>query len=365
LRGERADRYFRAGISTDHECVSLEEALDKLNVPGVNILIREGSAARNYAALQPLITSHCDRVMLCSDDKHPDELEQGHINQVAARAIADGHELFNVLTTACVNPVKHYAMNVGLLRVGDPADMIEVASLREFRPLRTWIDGQVVADGGKSLIDAPKADAPNQFRATRKAAGDFAIRARGKHVHVIEAMDGQLITRKLVMDARIEHGTAVADVSRDVLKIAVVNRYADAPPALAFIKGFGMTRGAIASSVAHDSHNMLAVGADDQSIARAVNALVDSRGGLAVVDGDQVDVLPLPVAGLMSNDDGRTVARDYARISALAKGLGSTLAAPFMTLSFMALLVIPALKLSDKGLFDGEKFEFVPLFPKD
>jgi adenine deaminase len=174
-----------------------------------------------------------------------------------------------------------------------------------------------------------------------------------------------LITRKLVMDARIEHGTAVADVSRDVLKIAVVNRYADAPPALAFIKGFGMTRGAIASSVAHDSHNMLAVGADDQSIARAVNALVDSRGGLAVVDGDQVDVLPLPVAGLMSNDDGRTVARDYARISALAKGLGSTLVAPFMTLSFMALLVIPALKLSDKGLFDGEKFEFVPLFPKD
>ncbi len=364
LRGERAARYFAAGISTDHECVSLEEALDKLRNPEVKILIREGSAARNFEALHRLISSHPGRVMLCSDDKHPDELERGHINVLAARAIEGwGHELFNVLNVACVNPVRHYSMNVGMLRVGEPADFIEVGDLREFGCVRTWIGGELVAERGKARMDPPRAGTPNQFLATKKGAGDFSIVARGKRVRVIEAFDGQLITRKLVEEAKIVGGHAVADVSRDILKIAVVNRYAEARVAAGFIRGFGLSRGAIASSVAHDSHNIVAVGVDDESMAAAVNALVDARGGLAVVDGERVEVLPLPVAGLMSNEDGRTVAREYAKISAAGKGLGSLLAAPFMTLSFMALLVIPAaLKMSDLGVFDGERFEIVDLF---
>jgi adenine deaminase len=362
LRGERAARYFGAGISTDHECVSLEEALDKLRNPDVKILIREGSAARNFEALHGLISSHPGRVMLCSDDKHPDELERGHINTLAARAIGLGHELFDVLTVACVNPVRHYSMNVGMLRVGEPADFIEVGDLREFGCVRTWIGGELVAERGKARIDAPRAGTPNRFCATKKAAGDFAVTARGKNVRVIEAFDGQLITRKLVEEAKIVGGNAVADVSRDILKIAVVNRYAEARVATGFIRGFGLSRGAIASSVAHDSHNIVAVGVDDESIAAAVNALVDARGGLAVVDGERVEVLALPVAGLMSNEDGRVVAREYAKISAAGKGLGSLLAAPFMTLSFMALLVIPSLKISDKGVFDGERFELVEVF---
>jgi adenine deaminase len=360
LRGEDARRYAAAGPSTDHECVSLDEALEKI-AAGMMILIREGSAARNFAALHPLLRLAPEKCMFCTDDLHPDNLLHGHIDRLAARAFAEGHDLFAVLRAATLNPVRHYGLPVGLLQPGDPADFIVVDDLRDFRVRQTYIDGALVADGGRSLIERVSVPALNRWGATAKTVEQFHVPARAGLVRVIEALDGQLVTNELHLPTREECGGLVADVATDVLKIAVVNRYADAPPAVGFIRGFGLKRGAIASSVAHDSHNVVAVGTNDTDLRAAVNALIEVKGGLSVADGSRIDVLPLEVAGLMSRD-GDAVAAGYAFLTRVARDLGSPLRAPFMTLAFMALLVIPALKLSDRGLFDGRAFRFVPLY---
>lgn len=364
LKGDAARRYARAGISTDHECTSLEEARDKI-AAGMHILIREGSAARDFDTLHQLISSHTDRVMLCSDDKHPDDLAAGHIDRLAARAVAAGHAPLDVLRCACLNPVLHYGLPVGLLRVGDPMDAAEVADLRDFRPLRTWVAGHLVAEAGRSLMARVPVTPVNRFQARRITPADLALRAGPDRIRVMDALDGQLFTPEALVAPRVaeEHGARlmVPDPARDLLTLLVLNRYQEAPPAVAFVQGFGLGHGAIASSVAHDSHNIVAVGADAESLCRAVNALVDNRGGIAVDDGSRVEVLPLPVAGLMSAGDGDEVAARYAAMTAKARALGSPLRSPFMTLSFMALLVIPELKLSDKGLFDGRSFRFTQL----
>jgi adenine deaminase len=359
LRGDDARRYAAAGPSTDHECVALDEALDKIQA-GMKVLIREGSAARNFAALHPLLDTHPDACMFCTDDLHPDSLLHGHIDRIVARAVAAGHDLMAVLRAATRNPVRHYGLPVGLLRVGDPADFIVVKDLHDFRVRQTYIDGRLVAEDGQSRLERVPAPPLNRFGATAKRPEDFFVPARGRLVRVIEAFDGQLLTRERHLPAREEGGGLVSDVGHDVLKIAVVNRYADAPPAVGFIRGFGLKCGAIASSVAHDSHNVVAVGASDADLCRAVNEVIAARGGLAVADAGRADVLELEVAGLMSGD-GDAVAAGYAKLDLLARELGSPLAAPFMTLSFMALLVMPELKLSDRGLFDGRAFRFVPL----
>ncbi len=364
LRGEQAKAYIDAGISTDHECFTSEEALDKL-AHGMKILVREGSAARNFNALVDLLKDHAQHMMFCSDDKHPDSLEEGHINQLCARAVAKGVDVFDVLLAACINPVLHYKLDVGLLREGDPADFIIVEDLEAFQVKAVYINGQLVAENGKSLIKRVAGiEAVNRFDCQLKKPEEMALQVNGKTegnitVDVIEALDGELITKKLSADLRIIEGSVQTDLENDILKIVVVNRYMDAPVAKAFIKNFGFSRGAIASSVAHDSHNIVAVGADDASISRAVNLVIEARGGVSLVDGDKEMLLALPVAGLMSTDDGYDVARQYKAIDEAAKELGSSLSAPFMTLSFMALLVIPHLKLSDKGLFDGDRFELV------
>jgi adenine deaminase len=363
LMGQDAARYAAAGIETDHECFTYEEALGKIRL-GMKILIREGSAAKNFDALRPLLRDHAGMCMLCSDDKHPDDLVAGHIDRLAARAVAAGVPAWDVLAAACVNPVHHYRLPVGLLQPGDPADLIEVEDLKDFHVKRTWIGGRLVAENAKTLFDTARATPVNAFRCSPKKAEDFRIPARGPQVRVIEALDGQIVTREAHMPAATSGGFATADPSRDLLKIAVVNRYADAAPAVAFIRGFGLKSGALASTVAHDCHNIVAVGADDASLARAVNALVEARGGVAFAKGDRASVLPLPIAGLMSPDSGETVAAAYSKIDRETKDAGVTLKAPFMTLSFMALLVIPQLKLSDKGLFDGQAFRFVDLFPE-
>jgi len=357
LRGDDARRYAAAGIETDHECVTLDEALDKI-AAGMMILIREGSAAKNFEALAPLLKTHPDRVMLCTDDLHPDALVAGHIDRLVARAVAGGADLFDVLTAACVRPADHYGLGVGRLHVGEPADFIVVDDLDDFRVRTAYLAGDVVAEDGVGRL--PRYDCPvlNRFHAEPVAATDFRVPAGSVHNRVIGARDGQLVTDDLVRPAMVRDGLVVADPAADVLKIAVVNRYRPAPPAVAFIHGFGLRHGAIASSVAHDSHNVVAVGVTDDDLARAVNAVVARRGGLAVAAGDAVDSLPLEVAGLMSRA-GDAVAAGYARLDAAAKSLGSGLSAPFMTLSFMALLVIPALKLSDQGLFDGRTFRLV------
>lgn len=358
LRGAQALRYAQAGISTDHECFTADEALDKL-AAGMKILIREGSAAKNFEALIGLLPDYPDQIMFCSDDKHPDSLALGHINELVRRAVAKGYGVFDALRAACVNPVEHYNLEVGLLRVGDAADFIVVDNLLDFKVLQTYIGGELVAENGKSLIPPVESETVNRFSASLKSPGEFAVPDSGRDLQVIEAIDGQLITRKIVCLPKVKADFVVADTERDLLKITVVNRYADAPPAVAFIKNFGFRHGAIASSVAHDSHNIIAVGTDDESICRAINLVIGVKGGLSAVAENEEMLLPLPIAGLMTDADGYEVAAQYTQLDEMAKRMGSRLQSPFMTLSFMALLVIPSLKLSDKGLFDGDAFQLV------
>lgn len=360
LRGEEARRYAEAGIGTDHECFSLEEARDKI-AAGMSILIREGSAARNFDALHPLISEYPGRVMFCSDDKHPDDLFLGHMDRLAARAAALGHDPFDVLRCACLNPVRHYRLPLGQLRPGDSMDALLVQDLREFRPLTAWLRGRRVMEAGNVLLPHHQAHAVNRFNANPLDPAGLRVRAEGGRLRVIEALDGELITHESWAEPKVEAGFILPDPVRDLLQLCVINRYQPAPPALGFIRGFGLKRGALASSVAHDSHNLIAVGTDPESLAAALNALISAQGGIAVADGTQVELLPLPIAGLMSDREGPWVAERYAGLDRQAKALGSPLRAPFMTLSFMALLVIPELKLSDKGLFDGRSFSFTAL----
>ena len=366
LMGDDAQRYIEAGITTDHECFTYEEGLDKAR-RGMQILIREGSAARNFDTLIPLLDAFPKQVMFCSDDKHPDTLAMGHIDQLVRRALAQGQSLWNVLRAACLNPVLHYRLPVGLLREGDPADFIVVDSLTDFHIQRTVINGKTVAEHGLSAIPDLRSEHVNQFGCSPITPDQLAILAEPgtTQIRVIEALDGQLVTNELRVDAPIVDNRIVPDPTQDVLKLVVVNRYKDAPPSVGFIKNFGLTQGAIASSVGHDSHNITAVGCDDDSICRAINLVIGARGGLSAVSGNDPDddhLLALPVAGLMTDTDGYAVAARYAALDTYAKQeLGSTLSAPFMTLSFMALLVIPSLKLSDLALFDGNRFSFTPL----
>jgi adenine deaminase len=361
LRGDQAKAYIQAGIFTDHECFELDEALDKIQY-GMNIAIREGSAAKNFEALWPLLNDYEDMIMFCSDDKHPDNLVEGHLNELVARAIAKGVDMFKVLKAACINPVKHYQLDVGLLRVGDPADFIVLENLSIWKPVATYISGQKVAENGRTNIQRVSNKVINQFYGKKWREGDFQIKAQSVNIHVIEALDGQLITHDLLLPTPEKDGFAVSDTERDILKFAVINRYSDASPAIAFIRNMGLKRGAIASTVGHDSHNILVIGVDDHSMAEAVNLVTEAKGGVSAFDGAKGKLLPLPVAGLMSTEDGYEVATAYSEIDRMAKEMGSTLQSPYMTLSFMALLVIPNLKLSDLGLFDGQQFKFKSLF---
>ena len=363
LRGEGVEQYAGAGIETDHECFELAEAQEKLEA-GMKIAIREGSAAKNFDALIPLMDEAPERLMFCSDDKHPDSLVDGHIDALVRRALDRGYDRYDVLHAACVHPVEHYNLDVGLLREGDPADFIVVDDPDAPHVQRTYVAGELVAEGGEPLIPRTSSNVVNHFEASPVQADEFEVEAKSDEMRVITAVDNQLMTGEAIVETPMDDdGRAVADPERDVLKLAVVNRYEDADPAVAFIQGFGLDAGALASSVAHDSHNVLAVGTSDAALARAVNAVIEERGGISAVDGDDTRVLPLPIAGLISDRPYDEVARRYTTLSRFVQDeLGSPMDAPFMTLSFMALLVIPQLKLSDQGLFDGDSFSFVDRF---
>jgi adenine deaminase len=361
LTGEMLKKYVAAGITTDHECFTLEEAREKLRL-GMKVQIREGSAAKNFDTLFPLIHESPAMVMLCSDDKHPDDLAEGHMNVVVKRAIQKGIDPLMILRICTFNPIQHYNLDVGLLQPGDPADFAVIDNFEQFNILSTHIDGVEVARNGKCLFETIPGEAPNAFEDAPIKPSDLTIIPEGDKIRVIGAFDGQLITKSLTAEARITNNQVTSDVKRDILKLVVLNRYRPSKPAVAFIHGFGLKKGAIASTVAHDSHNIIAVGTTDEAIAQAINLLVESRGGISLTDGDKNLHLPLPVGGIMTNRDGYETARLYRQLNKAAKGLGSELHAPFMTLSFMALLVIPELKLSDKGLFDGNRFEFVSCF---
>jgi adenine deaminase len=361
LRGEDARKYIEAGISTDHECFTIEEALDKLE-HGMKILIREGSAAKNFEALYELIEDHPSMIMLCSDDKHPDSLVEGHINSLCARAVAKGIDPMLVLRAACINPVDHYKLPTGKMQVGDGANFIVLQDLVSFKVNQTYIKGALVAENGKSFIEAVSEKAINKFDAASIQEKDIQISLdqyplQNNKIAVIEATSGQLITHKLWLSPKLEGDKIVSNTASDILKMVVYNRYYAAPPKMAFIKNFGFKNGAIASTVAHDSHNIIAVGVSDNDIIQAINLVIQEQGGISCVSGNEIKVMGLPVAGLMSLEDPYKVAAEYTAIDLMAKSLGSSLGSPFMTLSFMALLVIPHLKLSDKGLFDVDGFK--------
>ena len=363
VTGADISKYISAGISTDHECFTYKEALEKLE-KGMKILIREGSAAKNFEALIGLLPEHFERMMFCSDDKHPDDLILGHINQLCARAVSKGIDVFKVLQAACINPVKHYNLEVGLLQVGDPADVIVIEDLKDFKTLQTYSNGVLVFDKGTSLIQPTAFKNLNNFNCKKKEVSDFKFESSSKHIRVIEALEGQLVTHEFIAEATLENGNLVSNIKNDILKLTVVNRYQNKTPAIAFIKNFGLKEGAIASSVGHDSHNIIAVGVSDEAICKAVNKIIEHKGGICAISNSEEKIMPLPVAGIMSDKDGETIGKQYAELDKFAKQLGSTLHAPYMTLSFMALLVIPALKLSDKGLFNGKDFKFTSVVPK-
>lgn len=361
LTGDNIKKYVASGISTDHECFTLEEAEEKIGL-GMKILIREGSAAKNFEALIPLMASHPEMLMFCSDDKHPNDLAKGHINQLVKRAIDLGYNIMDVLKAASLNAVKHYNLNVGLLQNGDDADFIVLDNLEELNVMQTYVKGILVAEKGVSKMEHLETKPINNFKAEPIRMNDIALADCGKRIKVISCIDGQLVTDAVVAEPKVENGNIVSDIERDILKLVVVNRYEKTQPAVSFIKNMGLKQGAIASSVAHDSHNIVAVGATDEDIVKAVNILIENGGGVVAVGNDENAILPLPVAGLMSNGDGYKVAEDYEKADAVAHKLGTMLHAPFMTLAFMSLLVIPELKLSDKGLFDGKKFAFTAVF---
>ncbi|WP_437823172.1 adenine deaminase [Tenacibaculum mesophilum] len=360
LRGEDLDKYIAAGIYTDHECFTYEEGLEKLE-KGMKVIIREGSAAKNFEALIDLLPEYYENMMFCSDDKHPDDLLLGHINQLCERAVAKEIDVFKVLQVACINPVEHYNLDVGILNEGDDADFIVVKDLQKFEILQTYINGELVADKGKSFVEHVDFEVLNNFDTDAKNVSDFEFHSASEKIRVIEALDGELVTNEIEADSLIKDGSLVSDVANDVLKMTVVNRYQNAEPSIAFIKNFGLKEGAIASSVGHDSHNIIAVGVSDELICKAVNLLIENKGGVCAVTSSEEKVVPLPVAGIMSDKPAVEIGKAYAELDAMVKQLGSKLRAPYMTLSFMALLVIPSLKLSDKGLFDGNTFKFTSL----
>lgn len=361
LQDESAAQYAKAGISTDHECFTEQEALDKLNA-GIKVQIREGSAARNFDALIPLLKDHPDNIMFCSDDKHPDELMLGHINNLVKKSIEKGYDLITALKPCTINPKKHYNLENGLLQENDPADFIIIDNPEQFNVLQTFINGEQVAENNITLLESQPTKRPNKFVASRVQKEDIEVEAKEGKLQVIDVREGQLVTESLLVEPKIENGKVVSDTEHDILKIVVLNRYKASKPAVGFIHNMGLKKGAMVSTVAHDSHNIMVVGVTDDDILNAIEKISELQGGIGFINKGESHILPLPIAGIISDQDGRTVAKKYREIDNLVKQNGSLLSAPYMTLSFMGLLVIPSLKLSDQGLFDGDQFKFIDLF---
>ncbi|MFO8235118.1 MAG: adenine deaminase [Bacteroidales bacterium] len=361
LRGKDAQKYIDAGISTDHECMDIEEARERISM-GMKIQIREGSAAKNFHALYPLIYESPGQVMLCSDDKHPDDLIDSYLEVLIKTGLEKKINLFHMLRAATVNPVRHYNLNVGLLQEGDPADLAIVDDLTNFNVLKTYIDGNVVFGDDKSYIETSDIVPLNIMEATPIEPVDIEVEDKGLPVRVIEAMDSQLYTMSKELFPLSSKGVLISDTQKDILKVVVYNRYKNYPPSIGFIKNFNLKYGAIATSIAHDSHNIIAVGVEDESIVKAINQLINQKGGITIANGNEIFSLKLEIAGLMTHQSAEVVAKQYKRLTEIAQDLGCKFMSPFMTLSFMALPVIPELKITDRGLFDVQKFEYTGLF---
>lgn len=363
IAGEELKKYVAGGITTDHECVSLEEAREKIDL-GMKVLIREGSAAKNFMSLHSLITTDTGMVMLCTDDSHPDELlESGNIVKMIKLGLAQGHNVYDLLQCCTLNPVEHYHLDVGLLRVGDKADFIVVDNPDDFNVQQTCINGALVYNGQEVSFARSKTEPVNAFARGPLDLSAIKLRSTSGRVKVIEAIDGELLTTWTTAELPVQNETVVPDPQNDILKVVVLNRYTpDSTPVVGFISGFGLTKGAIATSIAHDSHNIIAVGENDPDIVAAINVIIANKGGITVVQGNMEQTIGLEYGGIMTDQPGAKVASLYQQLNRQVKELGCTLTAPFMTLSFMSLLVIPSLKIGDQGLFDGEKFQFTELF---
>jgi adenine deaminase len=360
LSGEELDQYIAAGIQTDHECFTLEEAEEKIG-KGMKVLIREGSAARNFEALWPLIGKYPERVMLCTDDFHPDDLTEGHIDRLIRKGLSKGLSFFDLYRAASLNPISHYGLSVGTLKAKDPADFIVVDDLQTFHVVETWIKGEQIYGNDNVERKLPEIIPLNRFVARSVNPDELKVLGESGLYHLIKAWDGELITESRTVQLKDNEGIINSDPGRDLLKIVVINRYKNTIPSIAWIEGFGIRNGAIASSIAHDSHNLIAVGSDDENLTRSINLVIKNKGGISVCSDRYEDCLPLPVAGLMSVMGVKETGKRYREMTDKARSLGSLLQAPFMTLSFMALLVIPHLKIGDRGLFDGDRFCFIPL----
>ncbi|MDG5799366.1 adenine deaminase [Marinilabiliaceae bacterium ANBcel2] len=366
LSGKDLDYYISCGISTDHECSTYIEAKEKI-MKGMKILIRDGSAAKNFKNLYPLISQFPDDVMLCTDDSHPDEiLSNGHIDRIIRLGLSYGVDIFKLLKAAIINPIKHYKLPIGLLKEGDLADFIIVDSLKDLNVLSTFIDGSEAynSEEGYKFSLSPQV-AINNFCAKKVTHEDFLLKVPdyATYAQVINVKDGELITDIFNWDIREYRNNYLnGDLKQDIIKLVVYNRYSHSTPSIGFVKNIGLKDGAIGGTVAHDSHNIVVAGTDDQYIVELINNIVDNKGGIGIKCSEGLKILPLPVAGLMSLESVNEVALLYTEIDSLAKKSGSQLSAPFMTLSFLSLLVIPSLKLSDKGLFCSDNFQFESIF---
>lgn len=364
LNGDNLKNYIESGITTDHECTSLNEALEKIHL-GMKILIREGSAAKNYESLKTLIDLYPDQVMFCTDDSHPgDIIHLGHIDKMVRRALKDGFDLFNVLKVASINPVRHYGLNVGTLQIGDPADFSIVNNLDDFDVISVYINGFEKYSCDKVVVEMESKHIDsfiylNRFDRTPIELSDLK-KTVGNNLLCIEVFDGEIVTGKRFFSFSSAPINFQSDLERDILKLVYLNRYSNIESQIGFIHGMGLKRGAFATSISHDSHNIIAVGCTDAELLLAINTVISNKGGLVVVNGEEVSVLPLPIAGIMTDKNGIEVAQIWDELVLKLQQMGSPLSSPFMTLSFMALIVIPELKIGEQGLFEYSKFDFIP-----
>lgn len=356
LSGADLKAYCDQGISTDHECTSLEEAQEKQNL-GMKIMIREGTAPKNLKALLGL---DYDRCFLVSDDLHAEDLQKGHIDCLLKKAVSHGIDPVKAVKMVTINPAEHYSLNNGVIAPQRAADIVLVDDLSQFSVKKVFIDGVLQAVDGKPLFTVNPIQLKSTLSTTRVSPSDYAVRSENPtvKVRVITVVEGQLCTKASEAYLSCENGVVLTDTEQDILKLAVVERYGHNRIAIAFVRGFGLKEGALASSVAHDSHNIICVGVSDRCMAEAVVTLRDIEGGI-VSCNTETRFLKLPVGGLMSYEPVDTVAEYHKEVEEYAQKMGCTLENPFMQLSFLALLVIPELKLSDKGLFDSERFAFV------
>lgn len=361
LQADLLKEYVSFGISTDHECTSIEESKEKIEL-GMKILLRRSSASNDFLNLMDLISSNEDDVMLCTDDCHPDDLQNGYIDEMIKDALQRDFPLKKLLKAATFNPVFHYNLPVGILNIGSFADFIVVDCLENFTVLETYINGECVYNGNTVISIDEKILPVNNFFSNKLTLNDLKV-LNDKHslLNVIEIIPNSLLTNKLILPIDVTQQYIFSDIDNDILKIVVLNRYTKDKPSIGFIKGFGIRKGAFGSTVAHDSHNIIVVGTDDFSILSVINALQQSLGGLAFFNGNTINLLPLPVGGLMSNESCDIVSAQYKLLTDEVKSVGCTLKSPFMTLAFMSLLVIPKLKIGDRGLFDVDSFSFTEL----